>query len=177
VPIAKRARIDGRSALVVGATAVFVALVIGLLVFYLAGRDDIQVRLGDDRFQDINAESVAEKIAQDGPIIYQDLAGGSRDIYVQHLGDDPEQGWLAFDVRPAGEARECALSWQAGEQQFVDNGSCSESFTFPPDGRGLPQYPATVNDDGKVVIDLNAAERPTTTVEPTTTATPTTTGS
>jgi hypothetical protein len=169
VPVAKRARIDGRSALVLGATGVVVALVIGAFVVYLAGRDDIQVRLGDDRFQDINAESTADKIAQDGPIIYQDLAGGSRDIFVQHLGDDPEQGWLAFDVRPAGEARDCALSWQTDEQQFVDNGSCSESFTFPPDGAGLPQYPATVNDDGKVVIDLNAAARddvPTTTTQP-----------
>jgi hypothetical protein len=173
VPVAKRTRIDGRSALVVGATGVVVALVIGLFVFYLAGRDDIQVRLGDDRFQDINAVSVAEKIAQDGPIIYQDLAGGSRDIFVQHLGDDPEQGWLAFDVRPAGEARECALSWQPDQQQFVDNGACSESFTFPPDGTGLPQYPASVNDDGKVVIDLNAAER----TDGSTTTTETTQGS
>jgi hypothetical protein len=163
MPVARRRRVDARSALVVGASGVIVVLVLGAMVVYLAGRDDIQVRLGDDRFQDINAESVARKIAEDGPIIYQDLAGGSRDIYVQHLGDDPEQGWLAFDVRPAGEARECALTWQVDEQQFVDNGACSAAFTFPPDGTGLAQYPATVNDDGKVVIDLNAADRPTTT--------------
>jgi len=159
MPVAKGRGIDARSALVVGATAVVLALVIGGMILYLVSRDDIDVRLGDDRFEDINAESAAEEIAERGPILFQDLVGGSRDIFLQHLGDDHEQGWYAFDVRPPGEPRECQAVWQPDEEQFADNGRCSTTFTVPADGTGLPQYPATVNDDGNVVIDLNAAQR------------------
>jgi hypothetical protein len=163
VPVARGPRVDARSALVVGASGVVVALLVLGLVLWLSSRDDIQVRLGDDRFQDYDAESGADEIAQRGPILFPDPANRGRDIYLQHLGDDPNEGWLAFDARPLGEARACFLLWEADSRTFVDNGECSEAFTFPEDGEGLPQYPATVNSDGKVVVDLNAADRAETT--------------
>jgi hypothetical protein len=163
VPVARGPRVDARSALVVGASGVVVALVILGIVLFLASRDDIQVRLGDDRFQDYDAESGADEIASRGPILFPDPANRGRDIYLQHLGDDPEQGWFAFDARPLGEGRDCFLQWEPETRTFVDNGRCSRAFTFPENGEGLPQYPATVNDDGKVVVDLNSAERATTT--------------
>jgi hypothetical protein len=171
MPVARGRRVDARSALLVGASGVVVALVAIGMVLWLSSRDDIQVRLGDDRFQDYDAESGAEEIAARGPILFPDPANRGRDIYLQHLGDDPAEGWLAFDARPPGEERACFLVWEADSRTFVDNGECSQTFTFPEDGEGLPQYPATVNSDGKVVVDLNAAERdtPTTTVAPTTT--------
>lgn len=159
MPVARGRGIDARSALVVGATAVVLALVIGGMILFLVSRDDIDVRLGDDRFESLDAKSSAEEIARRGPLKFRDLVGGSRDIVVQHIGDDPEQGWFAFDVRPPGESRRCELEWQADTQTFVTSDQCSERLTFPADGTGLPQYPATVNDDGKVVIDLNAALR------------------
>jgi hypothetical protein len=159
----------------VGASGVVVALVILGMVLWLAGRDDIEVRLGDERFQDYDAESGAEEIAERGPILFPDPANRGRDIYLQHLGDDPEQGWLAFDARPLGEGRDCFLQWVPESRTFVDNGECSQPFSFPEDGDGLPQYPASVNDDGKVVVDLNAAERETTTTAPSSTTTAVTT--
>jgi len=168
MPVARGHGVDARSAFVVGVTGVVIALVVGAFMLYLSSRDDIQVRLGDDTFRDLDAESSAEEIAARGPLTFLDLAGGNRDIFVQHLGDDPATGWVAFDVRPAGEARECALVWQPDEQHFVDNGECSAVLVFPADGEGLPQYPATVDDGGNVVIDLNAAQRDTTTTQPTT---------
>jgi hypothetical protein len=163
MPVARGRGVDARSAFVVGVTGVVIALVVGGFMLYLSSRDDIQVRLGDDTFRDLDAESSAEEIAARGPLTFLDLAGGNRDIFVQHIGDDPATGWYAFDVRPAGEPRECALVWQPDDQQFVDNGECSTELVFPANGEGLPQYPATVNDGGDVVIDLNAAQRDTTT--------------
>ena len=148
-----------------GASGVVVALVILGIVLFLAGRDDIQVRLGDDRFQDYDAESGADENAARGPILFPDPANRGRDIYLQHIGDNPEEGWFAFDARPLGEGRECFLLWHAETRTFVDNGKCSREVSFPENGEGLPQYPATVNDDGKVVVDLNAANRATTTSE------------
>jgi hypothetical protein len=172
MPVARGPRVDARSALVVGASGVVVALVILAIVLWLSSRDDIQVRLGDDRFQDYDAESGADEIAQRGPILFPDPANRGRDIYLQHLGEDPQQGWLAFDARPPGEGRDCFLMWNAATRELVDNGKCSRPYTFPEDGTGLPQYPATVNDDDKVVVDLNAADRESDTT--TTTATTTT---
>jgi hypothetical protein len=174
MPVARGARVDARSALVVGASAVVVALVIGGIALYLASNDDIQVRLGDDRFQSYVAADAADEISKRGPILFPDPANRGRDIYLQHLGDDPEQGWLAFDARPVGEDRDCFLTWDAQAGELVDNGECSTELRFPADGRGLRQYPAVVNEDGKVVVDLNAGERTTTT---TTDSTITTTGS
>jgi hypothetical protein len=178
MPVARGSGISARNALVVGASGVIAAVVLGFMVLYLAKRsENVSVRLGDDRFRDIDAEKSARTIAKDGPVIYRDLAGGDRDIYVQHLGADPRQGWLAFDVRPPGEPRACALVWQAEPRQFGDNGRCTRSYTVPADGTGLRQYPATVDDTGKVVVDLNAAERaaPTSTSPTSTSFTSTTT--
>jgi hypothetical protein len=169
VPVARGPRVDARSALVVGVSGVVVALLILGMVLWLSSRDDIRVRLGDDRFQDYDADSGAAEIAERGPILFPDPANRGRDIYLQHLGTDPEQGWLAFDARPLGEGRDCFLQWEPTSRTFVDNGECSRTYSFPEDGEGLPQYPATVNDDGKVVVDLNAAERGTTTTASTTT--------
>jgi hypothetical protein len=166
MPVARGPRVDARSALVVGASGVVVALVILGFVLWLSSRDDIQVRLGDDRFQDYDAESGADEIAQRGPILFPDPANRGRDIFLQHLGDDPADGWLAFDARPLGEGRACFLEWQPDTREFLDNGECTQSYRFPEDGEGLPQYPASVNTDGKVVVDLNAAERGTTTTTP-----------
>jgi hypothetical protein len=170
MPVARGSGLSARNALVVGASGVFVALVLGVVVLYVANRsENVKVRLGDDRFRDIDADKSARTIAKDGPVIYRDLAGGNRDIFVQHLGADSKQGWFAFDVRPAGEPRECAVVWRRDTKDFTDNGRCSRSYTVPADGTGLRQYPATVDDDGKVVVDLNAAERASATTTTTTT--------
>jgi hypothetical protein len=175
MPVARGPRVDARSALVVGASGVVVALVILAIVLWLSSRDDIQVRLGDDRFQDVDAESGAEEIAERGPILFPDPANRGRDILLQHLGDDPEQGWLAFDARPLGEGRACFLLWDADARELLDNGKCTRPYRLPEDGTGLPQYPATVNNDGKVVVDLNAADRESDTTTTVTTTVVTTT--
>jgi hypothetical protein len=169
VPVARGPRLDARSTLTIAATAVVLLVVVGGILLYLTSQDGLDVRLGDDTFQDIDAESTAETIAEGGPFPLEDLTGGSRQIFVQHLGDDPETGWFAFAVRPLGEPRECFVEWRPESRTFTDNGECSRTYTFPEDGAGLPQYPATVNDDGKVVIDLNAADRETTTTSESTT--------
>ena len=41
-------------------------------------------------------------------------------------------------------------------------GEC-DGREFPPDGEGLPMYPVTVDADGNLDVDLNAADRTSTT--------------
>lgn len=158
MPVARGPQISGRSLIVVGVAGVLAAAFLMAFVIWVLGQSDskVDVRLGDDRFRNIDARSMSARIASSGPVLFPDLsAGGTRDVYVQHLGTDPAQGWLAFDARRPGAPRDCFLEWRADRRVFVDK--CDTSVVVPADGQGQRQYSATVNSDGKVVIDLNLA--------------------
>lgn len=166
MPVARGPRFTARSALLVGATGVFVALVLLAMILFIVNRSDsVKVRLGDQQFQDLDAQRAARTIADKGPLLFSDVSGGGRDIFVQHLGEDPKAGWLAFSARPAGESRNCFLQWHTESRNFTDNGKCSRSYSYPPDGGDLVHFPTTVNDAGKVIVDLNATTRSTTTLK------------
>lgn len=149
-PVARSQRHAGRALLVAG-IGVAVAVGLAFTMSVLANRGTVSVNLGDDVFDAGNAEDLAENVAEHGPVIYSDVAGGSRDIYVQHIGEDLKSGWFAFDARPPGTSRDCTLEWQADEQRLRD--PCDDAI-YPPDGEGLPQYPVLVTDDGDVEVDL-----------------------
>lgn len=143
----------GRRALILGAIAVVVGIAALIGIALLTSSGSTEVRLGDDEFEVGEAATLAERIDADGaPLLFQDLlVGGSRDIYVNHVGDDPEIGWVAFDARVPGSARECTLTWDTGREVFVD--PCTEQ-EFPADGDDLPRYPVRVTDDGLLIVDL-----------------------
>jgi hypothetical protein len=156
-------------ALVVAGAGVVLALGIAFLVARMASQGRVDVRLGTDTFSQQDAEAAAEEVAERGPILYADTAGGDRDIVLQHLGDDPEDGWIALAARPPGVSRECTIQWDPEAQVFrlLDSseevgGDC-DGREFPADGAGLPTYPVTVDADGNLDVDLNAADRPSTT--------------
>jgi hypothetical protein len=133
-----------------GILAVVIGIcVVGAVLITTDTSEDVQL-LGDATFQDLDAESTAETIDDIGPLLFSDVAGGDDDIVVQHLGDDPEEGWLAFAARPPGAERDCFVEWQPEAEEFED--TCTGEV-YPPDGEGLHQYPTEV-EDGKVVIDL-----------------------
>ena len=167
-PVERGPKVTTRSALIVGIAGVVVGLGLFGLVSCLASEGDVvEVRLGDDTFDAGDVDRISAEIDDRGPILYPDLIGGARSIYLNHLGDDPDEGWVAFDAVQPGADDECMLEWQADDEVFVDPCDLAE---FPPDGEGLPQYPAEV-EDGNVVVDLNAEFRTTTTEADTTTTT------
>ena len=137
-------------ALIIGAAGVLVA--IGLIVATLAAANsgNVEIRIGDDDFDAGDAESRAEAVARDGPILFSDVSGGERDIILQHLGDDAQAGWLAFDAHASGASRDCFLEWDAGQELFLD--SC-DGTAYPADGAGLTTYDVTVI-EGDVVVSL-----------------------
>jgi hypothetical protein len=169
VPVSKGP--SAQRALVVALAGVLAGVMLLLFVVWLVGRSDsgVDIRLGDDQFRSIDARRQSAVIDRGGPVLYPDVAGGDRAVYVQHLGDDPLRGWLAFDARRPGETRPaCTLRWDAARSVFTD--PCDPSATIPANGTGLRQYVVTVDDDGRVIIDLNADPATTTT-----TTTPSTT--
>jgi hypothetical protein len=146
--------------LAVGGVVLGIALVLGLFVLAipsLTESDTIEVKLGDDQFDAGSAEQRARAIEDDGPLLFSDVAGRQRDIFVQHTGDSPDEGWAAFDARRPGQPRECSLEWRQEEQHFVD--PC-DGVVVSADGAGLLSYPVEVTEDGTLVIDLTPDEEP-----------------
>lgn len=152
----------GTKAVVLALGAVVAAVVVGFLVVAVTSNDPAQVRLGDDEFNAGFSEVLADAIAEgDGqPLVFSDVSGGDRDLYVQHLGEDDSIGWYAFEARVPG-TDDCLAEWDADGRQFVS--SCDDEVTFLADGTGLVAYPTRVDVDGRVIVDLRAGPVATTT--------------
>lgn len=137
--------------IVLGIVLVLVVFVVAVPSLTESGK--VEVKLGTDTYSPGSAEAKAETIAKDGPILLPDVSGrNERDIYLQHIGDDPTTGWYAFDARRAGQSRSCSLEWQSEAQEFKD--PC-DGTVVSADGAGLIAYTVTVDDDGNLVVDLN----------------------
>ena len=150
MPVAKGPKFDARSALLFGGIAVIAAVVIGFFAIRLGEQSNTLV-LGDQNFGRIEAIRMSESIATDGPVLWPDIANGTRDIWLQHIGDDVGEGWFAFDARLPGDGRECNATWDIADRTFTD--PCSGTV-FPEDGEGLPQIPVFI-DNLALVIDIN----------------------
>jgi hypothetical protein len=138
---------------------------IGALAFFVlavtrSGRfssDSSPLRPTDAEFNVGDAAARAATIERDRtPLLFQDPADFQRPIWVNHLGDDDDDGWYAF----AAAIDSCAVEWDVDAQAFED----CDGNRYPPDGAGLPQFEVRV-EDGEVVVDLEP-DAPTTTSPP-----------
>jgi hypothetical protein len=161
MPVQRTDRHAGKALLVAG-VGVAVALGLAFAMSVLASRGDVQLNLGDPRFDAGDAERTAGVIADgDGlPLLYQDLVGGGRNLFVQHTGDDPEEGWVAFGAFDPADPS-CAIEIDRDRSVLVN--ACDPAETHPLTGEGLRSYPTTV-EDGRVIVDIN--EITTTTTAP-----------
>lgn len=139
-----------RTTVVAGVLAVVVAAALLVLVVRYASRNPDEANLGSGVIR-LRAERLAQTIDESGPLPMQDPRG-DRDVFLQHTGDDHEEGWLLVLAYPPGREGEkrCALSWDVRRDVFR---SPCEDRTYPPDGAGLTTFPAPV-EEGRVVIDL-----------------------
>ncbi|MYH78286.1 MAG: hypothetical protein F4134_11250 [Acidimicrobiaceae bacterium] len=153
MPVSSGPRPDLRTVVVVGLAGVVVALglVLGVLLLTRGGTD-VEIRLGDRDFRDMETGRISAEIADRGPILFGDVADGERDIILQHLGDDPESGWLAFEARRPGQSRDCFFEWQAGQAEFVN--TCDPDDVVDAAGTGLRHFSVAVV-DGDVRVDIN----------------------
>jgi hypothetical protein len=155
-PVERRTSRSTTTAIVVALAGVVAGLGLVWFVVNLAGSggDNVEIRLGADRFPAGPAESRAATIADEGPILFADVAGGSRDIRLLHLGDDVETGWYAVGAAPIGKPRDCTLTWVAADEVFED----CDGERFAVEDPGLASYPVVV-EDGLLFVDLNAEFR------------------
>jgi len=157
VPVEQRDPKQTAKAVILGVAAVGAAVGFLLLVLWFTDRGAIEIALGDETFEAGRVDVIAESIRDDGPIRYADLIGGSQNIILQHLGDDDETGWYAFDLIRPGQPPECQLDWDSEAQAFFD--SC-DGTEIPATGFGQPSYPVEV-EAGRISIDFrNAGQDP-----------------
>ncbi len=162
MPVARGPAISARSALVVGASGVAAAVMLLLFVLWVTGSSDkVDVRLGDDQFEGLDADRISAEIADRGPAFFADLVGDERPIWLNHTGDDPDSGWIAFEARVPNRP-DCLVEYRPDDDLFVD--LCDPAHTFPPTGEGLTMLPVVV-DDGEVTVNLNPTTDDSTTTE------------
>lgn len=136
----------GRRVLVMSLVALAFAAALLFLVVRYASQNPDKANLGSEVVR-LDAERTAKRIRETGPYAMQDPRG-DRDVYLQHVGDDPATGWvLVLAYPPDGR---CAVVWDVKRDLF--EAPCTKR-TYPRDGSGLTTYPAPV-EDGRVVIDL-----------------------
>ena len=143
----------------------FAMLALAMLVIWVLGIGDgegVEFQLGDETFSPGDINNLARSIEADGPILWPDPGGFDNDIIVQHLGEDPMSGWLAFAARPEGTERPCTLGWRADTEDFQVgwstrdeelNPDCSGEI-FPADGGDQERFRVSVEEDGDLIVDL-----------------------
>ncbi len=158
MPIAQRGERGGRQLLMLAAATVLGLIAMVWLFTQVGGigsNANVQVSIGDDVFLAGNVDRLADDIENlETPLFFGDVSGGDRDLYLQHVGDDPAAGWYAFAARPLAATRDCFVEWTPADETFVDN---CDGTVYPSTGDGLPPYPIDIDADGFLTIDLRAA--------------------
>ena len=152
MPVAQSEGHAGKALAVAGVAIVLIG-VVAAFVALAASRGDVEINLGDERFNAGQTDRLAEEIEDGGglPFLYQDLVGNDRHLFVQHVGDDPDEGWVAFGAFDPDDPS-CAVIIDR-EDRILVNG-CDDSVTYPLDGEGLRQYPVAV-EGGRIYVDVN----------------------
>lgn len=152
---ARRPPNRGRLIVVGSLMALAFATALLFLVVRFASRNPEQVSLGPRVFRVGSTTRLAREVEQRGPFLFKDPLNREREVYIQHLGQDPNAGWSGIRAYASRETIECLLRWERDRRRFVD--PCT-SQSFPADGAGLTIYPALV-EKGVVSVDLRSARR------------------
>jgi hypothetical protein len=99
-----------------------------------------------------SAANLASVIANDGPIVLNDLIGDDRHIVLSHTGSSAAEGWAIHLAHPADRDATCTVSVVKGTSTFSD----CDGRTLTVDDLALPPagvYPI-VNADGSLSLDL-----------------------
>ena len=161
MPVAQSRGHAGKALLVAG---VSVVLLLGLafLVAVSASKGNVDINLGDDRFDAGDVDGIAKRIDRDDglPILYPDLVSRDRNLFVQHRSAKADKGWVAFGAFDPDEPS-CPIQIDRRAKILVNG--CDKTRTYPLDGTGagLRFYPTTV-EDGHLIVDLNELSTSTT---------------
>jgi hypothetical protein len=135
-----------RTVVITGVAGVLAGVLALALVLALLSSGRVKSRLGDPVFDAGDAEQRARQ-AREEPILLPALVGFDLDVRLSHLGG---REWRAFRNHAPGKSRRCALRYRRATRDFVD----CDGAVYPLDGTGLPQYSASVDQRGRLIVDL-----------------------
>jgi hypothetical protein len=164
----------GRAVLpVVGGLAFFAVLAAatwGIAALLSSNPDQVNERLARTTFEVGPTDRIAALIDEDGPLLFQGLVGtGAKgSVVLDHTGDVVDRGWVLYYAHPSDRDETCKVTQIEHTRRFTDCDGRElnvEDLAPPPHG-----VRPVVGDT--VIIDLRAANTPTTTTD----TTPTTVG-
>ena len=149
-------KFSGIKAIVFGLIVVFSLITVMVFMLWLGkSSNSIEVKLGDDDFRNIDAKSLALEIADEGPVLFPDLLGRDRPIWVTHVGNDPATGWFAFLARIPQIHEKCFVEWDKHIIGFIS--TCKGKKVYPPNGDGLEQLNwKVVNQELRIMINTGS---------------------
>jgi hypothetical protein len=131
----------GTGIIVTTALIAISAVLLVVLVVQLSSSDPEDTNIGDEMFEVGDAQRLVNRT----PLLFQDLRGGDLHVWVNHIGDDPDSGWVTFS---ATVRRGCFI--ERRRDTFVDcNGK-----KYPEDGEPLQEFHTEVDSEGRVVVDF-----------------------
>ena len=150
---------------VVGGIIVFAAIAgftWAIAAYISDGETGTTERLAPSVFTIGRVDSLAESVAEDGPLLFPELgtAIGTRSIVVDHEGDVPADGWRVYWAYPADRAPTCVVEQVVGTSDFIDcDGRTIDVTELSPPDRGV--FPV-VEDRTTLSIDVRGAKAGTT---------------
>ena len=153
----------GRAVGPVAAGLVFFALLFaatwGVAVFIGRNADSVSGGFAPSIFEVGAVETIAESVAEDGPILFPDLksAEGTRSIVVDHRGTDPARGWQVYYGHPADRDPSCLVTHVPRSRVFVD----CDGRELAPEDLALPTVVRPiVENETTLFIDLRGVTNP-----------------
>lgn len=109
---------------VLGGIGFFVLLALvtwGVAAWISRGGANVTERLAPSRFEVGSAQSAAQIVEEDGPIIFPGLntTTGERTLVLDHEGADPTRGWRILYAYPVGRP-DCPVEQVIGTREFID---------------------------------------------------------
>ncbi len=153
----------GRAVLPVAGGILFFGLLAlttwGIAALLSKNPERVSTRLATPTFEVGRTETIAELIADQGPLLFQGLVGseGDRSVVLDHTGDTVKKGWRVFYAYPADRTPDCLVAQVKGTRTYTDceGRTVSVEQLAPPEG-----VLVLVND--RVEIDLRGASVSTT---------------
>ena len=141
----------GTTFVTTAAVAAVVAVVVVVSLVELSSSGRVKSQLGSPTFVAGYARTLAPQVATQGPLLFASLAGHNRPVFLQHIGTDEKQGWVAILALAPGQPPTCVLRWNG--TGFTD--PCTHA-TYPADGTGLSRFATTVLRSDRVDVNLRA---------------------
>lgn len=150
---------------VLGGIVFFALFFLGLwgIATIINGRAEPTSEIGNKVFEVGRVDSIAESIAKDGPLLMPDLKSpdGVRSIVLDHVGNDPANGWQAYYGYPADRDATCLVTHERGSRTFTD----CEGRTIQVDELKAPDEVRPIVENRKTLyIDLRGLTASDTTV-------------